>query len=95
MVAHIMADFIQVQIADPFTLPARLRPILVKISRGKLHKADALILIRDCLLYKQHNYFTKILNGGATEKKQLKEVVEKQDKAKIAHRRRRRGKRTP
>lgn len=36
MVAYIIADYLKVKIADPFTLPLRLRPILIRISKGKI-----------------------------------------------------------
>lgn len=71
MVANIMADYLKTKINDPFTLPVRLRPLLVKISKGNMHKADALISIRDCLLYKQHKPFSYVLNGGATTQKRI------------------------
>lgn len=42
IVLNIMVEYLRVNINDPFTLPARLRPLLFKISKSKIHKADAL-----------------------------------------------------
>lgn len=76
MVAHIMADFFKVSIGDAFTLPARLRPLLHTIGKGKMHKVDCLIAIKKALVFTTPKLSAVFTGSGTIRKPSMSAITD-------------------